>query len=51
MGGLSGFAAAALGWPTFYLFTIFAAVPAMVLMLIMLRRFPPEDRRPEAARP
>lgn len=51
VGGLSGFAAAALGWPTFYLFTIFAAVPAMVLMLIMLRRFPPEDRRPEAARP
>lgn len=49
VGGLSGFAAAALGWPLFYLCTVFAAVPAMILMVIMLRRFPPAEQRPQPA--
>jgi PAT family beta-lactamase induction signal transducer AmpG len=43
VGSLSGFAAAALGWPLFYFATVFAAVPAMLIMLVLLRRFPPRD--------
>jgi PAT family beta-lactamase induction signal transducer AmpG len=38
VGGLSGFMAAALGWVAFYGVTIFAAVPAMLIMLHLLRR-------------
>lgn len=40
LGGLSGVAAAALGWTWFYALTIFAAVPAMLIMLSLLRRPP-----------
>lgn len=46
VGGLSGVLAAALGWVPFYALTIFAAVPAMVIMLGLLRRFPPPPRPP-----
>ncbi len=49
VGGLSGFAAAALGWTPFYAIAMFAAAPSMVLMLYILRRFPPEDARPPAS--
>ena len=49
VGGLSGVLAAAMGWVPFYALTIFAAVPAMLVMLGLLRRFPPS--RPQAARP
>lgn len=48
VGGFSGVLAAAVGWVPFYALTIFAAVPAMLLMLGLVRRFPPP--RPEAAR-
>lgn len=48
VGGFSGVLAAALGWVPFYALTIFAAVPAMLVMLGLLRRFPPP--RPQAAR-
>ncbi len=48
VGGLSGVLAAAVGWVPFYALTIFAAVPAMLVMLGLLRRFPPA--RPQAAR-
>lgn len=41
IGGLSGMLAASLGWSHFYALTIFAAVPAMLLMITLLRRFPP----------
>ncbi len=41
VGGLSGVLAAAVGWVPFYALTIFAAVPAMLVMLGLLRRFPP----------
>ena len=41
VGGLSGLLAAALGWTNFYALTILAALPAMLLMLGLLRRFPP----------
>lgn len=48
IGGFSGVLAAALGWVPFYALTIFAAVPAMLVMLRLLRRFPPP--RLQAAR-
>jgi len=41
IGGFSGGLAAALGWPLFYALTIFAALPAMLVMVSLLRR-PPE---------
>ena len=47
LGGWSGVLAAALGWVGFYGMTIFAALPAMLIMLYLLRRFPPP---PAAAR-
>ena len=40
VGGLSGFLASWLGWVHFYALTIFAALPAMLIMLHLLRRFP-----------
>ena len=43
IGGLSGFMAEALGWVAFYGVTIFAAVPAMLIMLHLLRRAPYES--------
>jgi len=49
VGGFSGVLAAALGWVPFYALTVFAAVPAMLIMLGLLRRFPPP--RSQAARP
>lgn len=50
VGGLSGFLAAMLGWTPFYAVCLFAALPAMLLMLRILRRFPPAERggRPDA---
>ncbi len=44
IGGLSGFLAEALGWTLFYSVCLFAAVPAMLIMLRILRRFPPAER-------
>jgi PAT family beta-lactamase induction signal transducer AmpG len=38
MGGLSGYLAQSLGWVAFYGVTIFAAVPAMLIMLLTWRR-------------
>ncbi|MCX7381808.1 MAG: MFS transporter [Alphaproteobacteria bacterium] len=43
VGGLSGFAAAALGWTAFYAIAMFAALPSMVLMLYILRRHPIQE--------
>jgi PAT family beta-lactamase induction signal transducer AmpG len=42
VGGLSGFLAEALGWKLFYLSAMFAALPAMAIMVRLLRRYPPE---------
>ncbi len=39
--GLSGFLAQATGWPAFYTITMFASLPGMVVMLYIVRRFPP----------
>jgi PAT family beta-lactamase induction signal transducer AmpG len=41
LGGLSGFMAQALGWTAHFAVAMFAAAPSMVLMLVILRRFPP----------
>ncbi|HSU05361.1 MAG TPA: MFS transporter [Acetobacteraceae bacterium] len=46
VGGLSGFLAQATGWSLFYALTMFAALPAMFLMLRLLRRYPPAERAP-----
>jgi PAT family beta-lactamase induction signal transducer AmpG len=41
VGGLSGYLVEHVGWPAFYTITLFAACPAMALMLVLVRRFPP----------
>jgi PAT family beta-lactamase induction signal transducer AmpG len=43
VGGFSGFLAQATGWTLFYAIAMFAALPAMMLMLRILRRFPPVE--------
>ena len=45
IGGLSGVLAAAMGWIGFYALTIFAAAPAMLIMIWLLRHFPPPRRQ------
>ncbi len=50
VGGLSGVLAAALGWVAFYAVAIFAALPAMLLMVGLLRRFPAGSLQPATAR-
>jgi PAT family beta-lactamase induction signal transducer AmpG len=44
IGGLSGFMAAAMGFVPFFVMSAFAALPAMGLMLVILRLYPPEER-------
>ena len=44
VGGLSGFLAAAVGWTRFYTIAMFAALPAMGLMIVLLRKYPPANR-------
>jgi PAT family beta-lactamase induction signal transducer AmpG len=43
LGGASGVLAAQVGWVAFYALCMFAALPSMGLMLVLLRRYPPED--------
>ncbi len=47
LGGLSGFLAAAVGWRTFFALSTFSALPAMLIMLYLLRRFPGANPAPE----
>jgi PAT family beta-lactamase induction signal transducer AmpG len=42
IGGTSGLLAERLGWVGFYTLCLFAALPSMGLMLVMLRRYPPQ---------
>jgi PAT family beta-lactamase induction signal transducer AmpG len=49
VGGLSGFLAQDMSWPAFYTVTMFMSVPGMVLMLILLRRYPPPPSEPSIA--
>ena len=54
LGGFSGVLAASFGWVGFYAMTILAALPAMLIMLWLLKRFPPAPLGVEvgpAARP
>jgi PAT family beta-lactamase induction signal transducer AmpG len=44
VGGFSGFFAQALGWTNFYIVAMFASLPAMLLMLFILTRYPPRAR-------
>ena len=44
LGASSGWLAQSLGWAPFFLLTTFAALPAMSIMLWLLRRLPPEER-------
>ncbi len=48
LGGFSGVLAAAMGWVEFYAVTIFAALPAMLIMLWLVRHLP-SAREPAAA--
>jgi len=41
VGGFSGYLVQAVGWAEFYLLTMVAALPAMAIMIWLLRRFPP----------
>ena len=43
LGGFSGVLAAAVGWTHFYTLCSFAALPAMLLMVWLLRRYPPAE--------
>jgi PAT family beta-lactamase induction signal transducer AmpG len=42
IGGASGVLAAQVGWVAFYALCMFAALPSMGLMLVLLRRYPPD---------
>lgn len=45
IGGFSGFLAPAVGWQEFYTLAMLASLPAMLLMLVILRRFPAAGER------
>jgi PAT family beta-lactamase induction signal transducer AmpG len=42
IGGVSGVLAGAVGWVAFYAICTFAALPAMGLMVLLLRKYPPD---------
>ena len=46
IGGASGVLAAQVGWVAFYALCMFAALPSMGLMLVLLRRYPPDKDGP-----
>ncbi len=45
LGGLSGFLAAALGWKLFYSVAMLSSLPGMILMLVILRWYPPPAKQ------
>ena len=49
LGATSGWLAEALGWPGFFVLTTAAALPAMAIMLWLLRRLPPPSAAPPVA--
>jgi len=49
IGGVSGVLAAQLGWIGFYALCMFAALPSMALMLLLLRRYPTEVSQADLA--
>jgi PAT family beta-lactamase induction signal transducer AmpG len=46
LGASAGFIAQAMGWTPFFLLTTAAALPALFIMLFLLKRLPPEERPP-----
>ncbi len=46
IGGFSGVLAGAVGWVVFYAICTVAALPAMGLMVLLLRRYPPDGVQP-----
>jgi PAT family beta-lactamase induction signal transducer AmpG len=46
LAGTSGWLAEWLGWSGFFVLTTAAALPAMLIMVFLLKRLPPEDDRP-----
>ena len=44
---MTGFLAEAVGFPVFYIICTFAAWPSMGLMIWLLRRYPPVEKRVE----
>jgi len=46
LGASSGYFAEALGWSWFFAMTTVAALPAMAIMLFLLRRLPPDRSAP-----
>ena len=48
LGASSGWLAEAMGWPSFFVMTTVAALPAMGIMLFLLWRLPPPARRAAA---
>jgi len=47
--GLSGFIAAQTGWVPFYFLTAMATIPSMIVMVYLIRRYPPESLAPPKA--
>ncbi len=43
VGGFSGFLATAVGWTWFYTIAMCAALPGMIVMLHIIRRYPPQE--------
>ncbi len=48
VGAFSGPLATALGWPAFFAVTMLAALPAMGIMLFLLKKLPPEQKTQQA---
>lgn len=46
--GFSGFLVKTMGWAPFFVFTTFTAVPGLLLLVWMMRRFPDPARQPAA---
>ncbi|MCC7425466.1 MAG: MFS transporter [Alphaproteobacteria bacterium] len=51
LGGSSGVLAAALGWPRFFLLTTAAALPALLIALVLQRRFAAAEHAHPGSRP
>ncbi len=48
VGGVSGVLAASIGWVWFYVVCMFTAMPSMGLMVYLLRRYPPVEKKQPA---
>jgi PAT family beta-lactamase induction signal transducer AmpG len=51
LGASAGVLAQSLGWSWFFVLTTAAALPAMAIMVFLLKRLPPQDERPRREPP